>query len=116
SLKNFSTEGLKSNNKPVPETAAGKISTGIFFLIHYGFFHFIYAVFLSSGLPMMFNAQEQSVFSSYFVYAAVIFLVNYTVEFFYYLKEREPIPNLGNMMFAPYARIIPMHITIIFAG
>lgn len=116
SLKDFSTEGLKANNKPVPESKAGKISTGVFFLVHYGFFHFVYAVFLASGLPMMFNTKEESIFSSYFIYAGIIFLTNYIIEFFYYFKEREPKPNLGKMMFAPYARIIPMHITIIFAG
>ena len=45
-LKKFSTEGLKSNGKAVPETSKGKWSTAIFFAVHYGFFHVVYAVFV----------------------------------------------------------------------
>lgn len=115
-LKDFSTEGLKQGSKPVPETTASKFSTSIFFLFHYGFFHFIYAIFLSSALPEFFGSGSRNGSSNYIVYSAVIFFINYTIEFIYYLKEREPRPNLGNMMFSPYGRIIPMHLTIIFGG
>ena len=38
-LRNFTTEGLSSNGKSVPETAKGKRDTANFFLLHYGFFH-----------------------------------------------------------------------------
>lgn len=116
SLKEFSTESFTQGNKPVPETTAAKISTAIFFLFHYGFFHVIYAVFLSTGLNIISGSENVSGKSTYIIYAAVIFLINYIIEFFYYLREREPKPNLGKMMFSPYVRIIPMHITIIFAG
>lgn len=116
SLKDFSTEGFKQGNKEVPVTAAAKISTAIFFLFHYGFFHVVYAIFLRSGLPMFFGSKAQPLSSKFFIYASLIFLINYTIEFIYYIKEREPKPDLGAMMFAPYPRIIPMHLTIIFAG
>lgn len=116
SLKDFSTEGFKQGNKQVPVTNAAKISTALFFLFHYGFFHFVYAIFLGSGLPMFFGSKAESISSNYFLYAIIIFFINYTIEFIYYLKEREPKPELGALMFAPYPRIIPMHLTIIFAG
>lgn len=32
------------------------------------------------------------------------------------MDRREGVPNLGAMMFAPYARIVPMHMTIILGG
>ncbi len=115
SLKDFSTEGFRQGNKQVEVTNAAKISTAIFFLFHYGFFHLIYAVFLGSGLPSLFGGA-QSIQPNYLILSAIIFLANYTVEFIYYMRDREPKPNLGAMMFAPYPRIIPMHLTIIFAG
>jgi hypothetical protein len=45
----------------------------------------------------------------------VIFFVNHLVS---YLKNppEGPETNLGNMMFAPYIRILPMHLTIIFGA
>ena len=46
SLREFSTEGFRQGNKQVLPTRGTKISTAIFFLFHYGFFHVIYAVFL----------------------------------------------------------------------
>ncbi len=116
SLKNFSTEGLKQGNKQVPETTSAKISSAFFFLFHYGFFHVVYAIFLSTALPEFFNSGSQKNSSNFILYAALIFLINYIIEFIYYLKEREPLPNLGKMMFSPYGRIIPMHLTIILGG
>lgn len=116
SLKEFSTEGLKQGSKPVEETKAAKFSIAFFFLIHYGIFHSVYAVFLSSGLSALWGSGSEAAGSTYIYYAALIFLINYTIEFIYYLKEREPRPNLGKMMFAPYTRIIPMHLTIILGG
>lgn len=116
SLKEFSTEGLKQGNKQVPATTGAKISTSFFFLFHYGFFHVVYAIFLSSAFPQFFGSESRSNSSNFIFYAALIFLINYIIEFIYYLKEREPNPNLGKMMFSPYGRIIPMHLTIIFGG
>jgi len=47
-LKDFSTDGFKVNNRSVEATKKTKISTAIFFAFHYGFFHFVYAIFLVS--------------------------------------------------------------------
>lgn len=116
SLKEFSTEGLKQGSKPVEETKVAKFSIAFFFLFHYGIFHFVYALFLSSGLPALFGSGSGKAGSTYIYYATLIFLINYTIEFIYYLKEREPRPNLAKMMAAPYTRIIPMHLTIILGG
>src|SRR3989344_7224626 len=46
SLKKFSTENFKINNQPASPTTQTKIFTAFFFAFHYGFFHFIYAIFL----------------------------------------------------------------------
>lgn len=116
SLKRFSTEGFTQGNKQVGETTAAKISTAFFFLFHYGFFHVVYAVFLSTGLNLFSGDQPVRSNFNYLFYATIIFVINYVIELIYYFREREERPNLGRMMFAPYTRIIPMHITIIFSG
>ncbi len=47
--------------------------------------------------------------------AAILFFVNHLVSYWLNKKELEmKKPNLGQMMFTPYARIIPMHLTILF--
>lgn len=48
---------------------------------------------------------------------AGVFLVYQCFSFFYnrkWVDKRKP--NIGKMMFFPYARIIPMHLTMIFGG
>ncbi|MCK7526195.1 MAG: DUF6498-containing protein [Ignavibacteriales bacterium] len=46
-----------------------------------------------------------------------MFFISYLIEFINSRKEQpDELPNLGAIMFAPYARIIPMHLTIILGG
>lgn len=108
SLKDFSTRGFKINNRSVAPTTSTKIQTAVFFLFHYGFFHVGYAVMLTNkfeSVPMFETLT-----------AAGIFFVYQCYSFFYNRKwEAKGKPNIGTMMFFPYARIIPMHITIVIA-
>ncbi|MDT3695227.1 MAG: DUF6498-containing protein [Ignavibacterium sp.] len=115
-LKDFSTEGFKIGNKqPVPIRAAA-ISSAIFFFFHYGLFHFVYAVFLASFSALsVFSVSSNSYI--FILISAGIFFINYLIEFIKSRKEEpDEKPNLGKLMSAPYARIIPMHLTIIFGG
>jgi hypothetical protein len=52
SLKVFAVDGLTVNNKPLKQTKTAKITVATFFLLHYGFFHFLYAIFLFSFFSM----------------------------------------------------------------
>lgn len=108
-LKEFSTKGFKINEQAVEPTTGTKVQTAFFFLAHYGFFHFIYAIFLSGDFktvrlwPILFMAG--------------VFFVYQFFSFFYNRKwEDKRKPNIGKMMLFPYARIIPMHLTILFGG
>jgi hypothetical protein len=108
SLKDFSTKGFKINNRSVAPTTATKIQTAVFFLFHYGFFHVGYSVMLRGKF------ESVPIFQT--LAAAGIFLVYQCYSFFYNRKwEPKGKPNIGTMMFFPYARIIPMHITIVIA-
>lgn len=120
-LRDFCTEGFTSNGRPVPETKAGKISTALFFAVHYGFFHIGYLVFIVAGLgsseaPEV--VEEPSRWEGIFFWVAIAsfafshwksFRVNVDAD----LRRR---PNIGSMMFLPYARIVPMHLTIILGA
>lgn len=111
-LKKFSTEGLTSNGTRVPEDASGKRSTAIFFLCHYGFFHAAYFAFLLGHITR-FEAMDWL----WIAVGAGGFLISHTFSFRYNVEQDlKGRPNLGTMMFLPYCRVVPMHLTIIFGA
>lgn len=115
-LKEFSTEGLKQGGRPVPTTRAAKTLTALFFLFHYGFFHAIYAVFLWIFSRMSVGPAGGGS-KIILLSSAGIFFARYLIDFIWSrTAERHEVPNLGTMMFAPYARIVPMHLTIMLGG
>ncbi len=126
-LKTFSAKNLKLNNIPVEKIklfrnipTLFKVFVACFFAFHYGFFHLVYAVFLSVGtiaslygsavgFPLPFG--HVAFFGVLF--SAGVFFINHLFSFIYNSKKDEGLPDIGRLMFYPYARIIPMHITII---
>lgn len=113
-LKDFSTEGFKSNGRSVSPTTATKISTALFFAFHYGFFHLVYALFL---LTFSFVSQSFALIDFGFVFlAGIIFFFNHLFSFLYFKNKPQKKQNIGSVMFFPYIRIVPMHLTIIFGG
>lgn len=118
SLKKFSTENFKINNQSVSPTTQTKTFTAFFFVFHYGFFHFIYAIFLFNFF------SNQPLDFTYLFLGGLIFFLNH---FFSYqhnkvIDEQKTLPagrqvqNIGTLMFAPYARIVPMHLIIVFGA
>jgi len=114
-LKNFSTEGFKQGSKQMLPTRGTAISSAVFFLFHYGFFHVVYAVFLGAFSTFSYSNSESSD-TKYLFISSGVFFVSYLIEFINSKKEKDDLPNIGFVMFAPYARIIPMHLTIILGG
>src|SRR3990172_2405256 len=108
-LREFSTKGFSIGDRSVEPTVETRNRTAFFFLCHYGFFHLGYCIFLvkmfslKEVLPILLMA---AVFGAYQVFS-----------FFYNRKwQLAGKPNIGTMMVFPYARIIPMHLTIIAGG
>lgn len=111
SLKKFSTENFTINNKPVLPSIQTKTFTAFFFAFHYGFFHFIYAIFfynLFTKSPLDFN---------YLLSGGLIFFLNHFFSFYHNkIADEAKTQNIGQLMFSPYIRIIPMHLIIIFGA
>lgn len=118
-LKNFSTSGFKINWREALATYGTKMFVAFFFLVHYGFFHVIYFIFIFSyfsgvgGWGVAPSIPVQASFLAIGV-SVLIFFINHAFSFFYNRKADESVRrNIGEVMFSPYARIVPMHATIL---
>ncbi len=117
-LTQFSTNGFYVNDKSVAPTEETKRQTAFFFAIHYGIFHFVYFVFLVVFTFVGFfqvSAYSTTAASVLFILAGIaLFFANHLYSFLHNREqERTRIWNIGSVMFSPYARIIPMQLTII---
>jgi len=111
-LKEFSTKNFRMNNKrpdPTPET---KKSLARFFALHYGIFHAAYLGFILGRESGAIGLSSIGI-----VACIVAFVLNHRYSY-QYNKERDSqrVPNIGTIMLFPYARIVPMHITIAIAA
>ncbi len=109
-LQRFSTDGFTANDQPVPENEKGKRSTAGFFVLHFGFFHLVYLIFLFASAPL---SQFRD------------FVVVLACGFSYVVAQRKTCaeqmandalgtPNLGKLMCLPYLRVLPIHLAIVF--
>lgn len=120
-LENFTTENFKLNGRSVNPTESTKKQVANFFLMHYGFFHFGYFMFLNIGHSLSFSENDTG-FS--FIITILAFIASIITFYFnhkasYELNYQEDLKgkvNIGTLMFMPYARIVPMHLIIIFGG
>jgi hypothetical protein len=117
SLKNFSTEGyIGISSLLIRSPSAVKISLAAFFAFHYGFFHFVYYMFLIAG-PFLWAGSTLSFDSVTMVLVIAIFFFNHLFSFLYNQKrDANKKKNIKKIMMFPYFRIIPMHLTIIFGS
>lgn len=112
SLKNFSTENFTINNHPALPTPQTKVFTAFFFVLHYGFFHLIYAIFL-----FQFFSSGQTLDLNYLFLGGLIFFLNHLFSYWHNKKiDEQKTQNIGQLMLAPYTRIIPMHLIIILGA
>jgi hypothetical protein len=113
-LESFSTEGMTMNGRPVAASARGKVRVALFFAVHYGFFHLIYLLFVAFGPP---EAKPAGLSTLGYWLCAAVFVISHGYSLLENIaKDRRGQPNLGTLMMLPYARIVPMHLTILFGG
>ena len=122
--------GTGNNGEQIPAIINGKDSKmGLgavkiiiagFFTLHYGLFHFVYLMFIAgfAFTSFGFGSSAQGIdFLSVFI-SAMIFFINHLFSYLYHQKQgagfQASMGDITSSFTAPYARIIPMHLTIIF--
>ena len=104
-VKNPDSTSMSINSQPVTKGSMG--CAAWFFLLHYGFFHFVYAIFLLVG-------KNSGVNGKLLLITAGIFVTEGTIQL---IRKRNSLQsekvNVGKMFFTPYLRIVPMHLMIL---
>jgi hypothetical protein len=94
----------------------GRFFLAGFFALHYGLFHFGYYTFL---IDFGFAGKLSPWTNPDVLIACALFFANHLYSFLYY-RRRDNRPqsedSLKELFLTPYARIIPMHVTIMAAG
>ncbi|HLP35223.1 DUF6498-containing protein [Lacibacter sp.] len=105
SVNNPDSTSLSLNSQPVTKGSMG--CAAWFFLLHYGFFHFVYAIFLLVDKSSGVNGKLMLI-------TAGIFVTESTMQL---IRKRNSLQtekaNVGKMFFTPYLRIVPMHLMIL---
>lgn len=110
SLKKFTT------NRG-PATLWAKWFTACFFVLHFGLFHLIYLVYLRSGAQALFLGQDIGAIDMQAIFVpAVIFFANHWYSHRYHRPRDSEKQNIDSLALYPYARIVPMHLTIVFGA
>ena len=98
-----------SPSKPgMPDFYTSRLRSSLFFLGHYGFMHLGYFIFLKQ---IKYADPIQWDLFKYFLYA---FLFGQVINFIQHKIQQFKEPtDLGYLFILPYARIVPMHLTIL---
>lgn len=115
-LGRFSLANTSGFDRGSPE--ATKRSTALFFALHYGIFHLAYLAFLVQATTGHFKpvAPYHVTELDYILMAAfaVSFVITHGATYRRIMQaDQRGEPNIGYVMFLPYLRIIPMHLTIV---
>jgi len=110
-LKRFDASGVAMNGKLLEETPGDKYKIAFFFAFHYGFFHAVYLVFIA------FDTRGSIGAVGGYLLCALVFLANHGYSLVHNIRrDAAGRPNIGTLMALPYARILPMHLTIILGA
>jgi hypothetical protein len=117
-LTRFSTEGFRMGGRAVEANEATRRSTANFFAIHYGFFHFGYLVFIAAISAVGLFGRRPGLGDF-----ALVALLGVAFWWAHRDSHRRNLAadvagerNIGTLMFLPYLRVFPMHVTIILGG
>jgi hypothetical protein len=114
-LKNFTTDGFRINERTVDANEKTKKTAAIFFAFHFGFFHIVYLIFILLDFHVFDKLESMNLL--FFLVSIILFFITHLFSYLHN-KERDANKrqNIGKVIFYPYARIIPMHLIIIFGG
>ena len=111
-------EGMTMNGRPV--AANNKLTLIPFFLVHYGIFWVVHGIFVLT-LPFLFTGEPGSasgVDPGTILFAAIALAISHGVSFWWnYLHGGEYRRiSAAQLMFAPYGRLMALHMTIILGA
>jgi hypothetical protein len=115
-LGSFSLANTSGFDKGSDE--ATKRSTARFFVLHYGAFHLVYALFLwhltTRGMHGMRPYHVTPLDVIFMALIAVSFVLTHRATYQRIMAaDQQGRPNIGGVMFLPYLRVLPMHLTLI---
>jgi hypothetical protein len=116
-LENAATRGIESWGS-TPDIARRELAK--FFAMHYGVFHAIYlmALLIAVGQGKMFGSVSLLDVGwldiAWVAAISAMFAMTHRASYQRNLQhDRKGSPNAGTLMYLPYARILPMHVTMI---
>jgi hypothetical protein len=134
-LREFCTNGMRINGREVDPTPQTQSYVANFFAMHFGIFHLVYLGFLvafsttadaagfitvtneSTGVKSLVHIGHvyPTDFVVYAVLAAGFWQAHRASHREHVQADLGNTPKLGTLMMLPYARILPMHLTMIIA-
>jgi len=115
SLKEYKTSRSDEKTQHVSSALMPKTTAALFFAVHYGFFHVVYASFIWAEKPLIsFNDATLGLMAV----CVVGFLASHILSLRHNIGRdfKDQAPKIATVMMYPYARIIPMHLTIILGA
>ena len=111
-------EGMTANNRPTAETRKTRLIP--FFIVHYGVFWVVHGIFVLT-LPFLFTGEPGSasgVDPVTILFAAIALGISHLVSYVWnYLHGGEYRRiSAAQLMFAPYGRLVALHMTIILGA
>ncbi len=110
-LRDYSTDNLSPGGRLSPP-AGTKLRAAGFFMLHYGFFHVVYLVFILAAM----TRGHPGVNMQFVLYGAGLFAGTDLFALVLRWNEETHGRKLGQVVLAPYLRIVPMHLAIILGG
>jgi hypothetical protein len=110
-LRDYSTDDFRVGG-PLSPSFGAKLKVAGFFTLHYGFFHIVYLVFILAAM----TRGRVDVNVPFVLYGAALFAGTDLAALALHWNAETRGRNIGKVMFAPYLRIVPMHLAIIFGG
>ena len=111
-------EGTSATNRPIAETRKTRLIP--LFIVHYGLFWVVHGIFVLT-LPFLFTGEPGSasgVDPATILFAAIVLGISHGVSYWWnYLHGGEYRRiSAAQLMFAPYGRLLVLHMTIILGA